>query len=122
MTETKITKAMSIESLLMREDLKDFEKNYLEHELELLKKKSSYRSKEDKRKAEENKKLETIIVDILTASKSKLTCSQIAVECSKKVNSNFTPQRITPRLSVLISEKCIEKVAEKGVNLYKVAE
>ena len=123
MTETKVakvTKRDNINSLLKRADLTDNERTYLMHELELIEKKNAYRSKADIAKSKENIAIEELIVKILAEKGSGMSCSQIAVECSKKLNSNFTPQRITPRLSVLQKDLKIERYAEKGSSLYKV--
>ena len=123
MTETKVikvTKRDNINSLLKREDLTDNEKAYLVHELELIEKKNAYRSKADIAKSEENVAIEKVIVKILADNSNGMTCSQIAAECSKKLNNSFTPQRITPRLSALQKDLKIEKYAEKGSSFYKV--
>ena len=68
----------------------------------------------------ENIVIEELIVKILAENGEGMTCSQIAVECSKKLNSNFTPQRITPRLSALQKDLKVAKHTEKGASLYKV--
>lgn len=123
MAETKVvkvTKRDNINSLLKREDLTDNERTYLMHELELIDKKNAYRSKADIAKSKENVSIEELIVKILTENGGGMTCSQIAVECSKKLNSNFTPQRITPRLSALKKDLKIEGYTEKGSSFYKV--
>ena len=123
MTETKVakvTKRDNINSLLKRVDLTDNERTYLMHELELIDKKNTYRSKADIAKSKENVAIEELIVKILAENDSGMTCSQIAVECSKKLNINFTPQRITPRLSALQKGLKVERYAEKGASLYKV--
>ena len=123
MTETKVvkvTKRDNINSLLKREDLTDNERAYLVHELELIEKKNAYRSKADIAKSQENMSLEELIVKILAENGSGMTCSKIAAECSKKLNINFTPQRITPRLSALQKDLKIERYAEKGSSFYKV--
>ena len=123
MTETKVvkvTKRDNINSLLKRADLTDNERTYLMHELELIEKKNAYRSKADIAKSKENIAIEELIVKILAENGGGLTCSQITVECSKKLNSNFTPQRITPRLSALQKDLKVEKYAEKGSSFYKV--
>ena len=123
MTETKavkVTKRDNINSLLRRADLTDNERTYLMHELELIEKKNAYRSKADIAKSKENITIEELIVKILAENGGGMTCSQIAVECSKNLNINFTPQRITPRLSVLQKDLKIERYAEKGSSLYKV--
>ena len=123
MTETKVvkvTKRDNINSLLKREDLTDNERAYLVHELELIEKKNAYRSKADIAKSQENISLEELIVKILAENGNGMTCSKIAAECSKKLNINFTPQRITPRLSALQKDLKIERYAEKGSSFYKV--
>ena len=123
MTKTKVikvTKRDNINSLLKREDLTDNEREYLVHELELIEKKNAYRSKADIAKSEENVALEEVIVKILADNKDGMTCSQIAVECSKKLNNIFTPQRISPRLSALQKDHKIEKHTKKGSSIYKV--
>ncbi len=123
MTETKVakvTKRDNINSLLKRVDLTDNERAYLMHELELIDKKNTYRSKADIAKSKENIAIEELIVKILAKNSEGMTCSQIAVECSKNLNSNFTPQRITPRLSALQKDLKVEKYAEKGASIYKV--
>ena len=123
MTETKVakvTKRDNINSLLKRTDLTDNERTYLMHELELIDKKNAYRSKADIAKSKENVTLEELIVKILAENGGGMSCSQIAAECSKKLNSNFTPQRITPRLSALQKDLKVEKYAEKGSSFYKV--
>ena len=123
MTETKVvkvTKRDNINSLLKREDLTDNERAYLVHELELIEKKNAYRSKADIAKSKENADLEEVIVKILADNSDGMTCSQIAVECSNKFNIIFTPQRITPRLSVLQKDNKIEKHTKKGSSFYKV--
>ena len=123
MTETKVvkvTKRDNINSLLKRADLTDNERTYLMHELELIEKKNAYRSKADIAKSKENISLEGLIVKILAKNGNGMTCSQIAAECSKKLNNSFTPQRITPRLSALQKDLKVEKYAEKGSSFYKV--
>lgn len=123
MTETKIvkvTKRDNINSLLKRADLTDNERTYLMHELELIDKKNAYRSKADIAKSKENVAIEELIVKILAENGGGMSCSQIAAECSKKLNSNFTPQRITPRLSALKKDLKIKGYAEKGASFYKV--
>lgn len=120
MTKTKVTKRDNINSLLKREDLTDNERAYLVHELELIEKKNAYRSKADIAKSQENVDIEELIVKILANNNDGMTCSQIAVECSKNFNSSFTPQRITPRLSVLQKELKVEKHTKKGSSIYKV--
>lgn len=123
MTETKVvkvTKRDNINSLLKRDDLTDNERTYLMHELELIEKKNAYRSKADIAKSKENITIEELIVKILAENGGGMSCSQIAVECSKKLNSNFTPQRITPRLSALQKDLKVAKYAEKGSSFYKV--
>ena len=123
MAETKVvkvTKRDNINSLLKRDDLTDNERTYLMHELELIEKKNAYRSKADIAKSKENIAIEELIVKILAENGGGMTCSQIAVECSKKLNINFTPQRITPRLSALQKDLKVERYAEKGASLYKV--
>ena len=120
MTETKVTKRDNINSLLKREDLTDNERAYLVHELELIEKKNAYRSKADIAKSKENISLEELIVKILAENGDGMSCSQVAAECSKKLNINFTTQRITPRLSALQKDLKIERYAEKGSSLYKV--
>ena len=120
MTKTKVTKRDNINSLLKREDLTDNERAYLVHELELIEKKNAYRSKADIAKSQENVDIEELIMKILTENSAGMTCSQIAVECSKKFNNSFTPQRITPRLSVLQKNLKVEKHTEKGSSVYKV--
>lgn len=120
MTKTKVTKRDNINSLLRREDLTDNERAYLVHELELIEKKNAYRSKADIAKSQENVDIEELIVKILANNNDGMSCSQIAVECSKELNNSFTPQRITPRLSVLQKEHKVEKHIEKGSSIYKV--
>lgn len=123
MTKTKavkVTKRDNINSLLKREDLTDNERAYLTHELELIEKKNSYRSKADIAKSEENVAIEKVIVKILAENGDEMTCSQIAAECSKKLNINFTSQRITPRLLILQKDHKIEKHTKKGSSIYKV--
>ena len=123
MTETKVvkvTKRDNINSLLKRADLTDNERTYLTHELELIEKKNAYRSKADIAKSKENITIEELIVKILAENGGGMSCSQIAVECSKKLNSNFTPQRITPRLSALQKDLKVTRYAEKGSSFYKV--
>ena len=123
MTETKVEKVTQrdiINSLHKRTDRTDNERTYLMHELELIEKKNAYRSKADIDKSKENVSIEELIVKILAENGGGMTCSQIAAECSKNLNSNFTPQRITPRLSALKKDLKIEKYAEKGASFYKV--
>lgn len=123
MTETKVakvTKRDNINSLLKRADLTDNERTYLMHELELIDKKNAYRSKADIAKSKENVSIEELIVKILAENGGGMSCSQIAVECSKKLNSNFTPQRITPRLFALQKDLKVKRYAEKGASFYKV--
>ena len=123
MTETKVvkvTKRDNINSLLKREDLTDNERAYLVHELELIEKKNAYRSKADIAKSKENVSIEELIVKILAKNGDGMSCSQVAAECSKNLNINFTPQRITPRLSALQKDLKVAKHTEKGASLYKV--
>lgn len=122
MTETKVvkvTKRDNINSLLARNDLTENERTYLTHELELIDKKSAYRSKEDIAKSKENETLEKLIVKVLIDNVDGMTTSKIAIKCSAELNGEFTPQRITARLSSLCKDKKVERYVEKGVSLYK---
>ena len=115
----KVTKRMNINSLLKREDLTENERAYLSHELELLDKKNAYK---DSKKATENEDLKTKVFTILNSADEPLTCSKIAMAINTTYNTEFSPQKIQPQLKALADDGLVDKVKEKGVSLYKLAE
>lgn len=120
MTEIKmerVTKRMNIDSLLKREDLTENERVYLLHELELLDKKNAYK---DSKKATENETVRNNVLAVLTSEP--LACSKIALKVNNYFGTSYSPQKIQPQLKILIDDGLVEKVKEKGVSLYKLAE
>ena len=94
-------------------------REFLNKEIETLKKKNTYKSKADKEKDVENKNIEDIIVKSLTGLDKPISTTDIALMVDTKLEKYMSTQRIVPRRKSLVASGIIACVTEKGVNKYK---
>lgn len=120
MEQKKITKKerfmelREIAQVMENEELVKF----IDHEIELLNKKSASKSKADVAKAELNTELSTVIAEVLTNGK-KMTATEIMK--SNEVLAQYTVQKITSLLKTMVENGSIAKATEKGKSLFYLA-
>ena len=113
----EMTNAEKFGAIMLLDGVTDEMREFLNKQIENLKKKNSYRSKADKEKDAENEKIENLIYDAVV--EHTLATSEIAVVVGASLGKYISTQRITPRCKHLVSINRIECVVEKGVNKYK---
>ena len=116
------TKRDNIESLLKHTDLTKNEKNFLQHELELLNKKSIYKSKTDVKKKQADEELQTEIFNALVSEGKAMTCSTISTVLTNSVGKQVSSQKIRSMLGELIKKQLVENYKEKNVSLFRAVE
>ena len=91
---------------------------FIDHELELLARKSAKRSTPTKVQ-QEAAEIKTKIFDVLDAAGVPITITEI-MNTEPEYFSKFSPQKIAAQLTKLIKENAVEKEVIKKVNYYKV--
>jgi hypothetical protein len=115
----EMTKAEKFGAIQLVSGITDEMKEFLNKEIESLKKKNSYKSKADKKKDAENVEIENIIVEMVNTFETPSSTADIALMVGTKLDKYISTQRITPRCASLVKENRIALVVEKGVNKYK---
>lgn len=115
----EMTKAEKFGEISKVEGVPEEMKEFLNKEIETLKKKNTYKSKADKEKDVENKNIEDIIVKSLTGLDKPISTTDIALMVGTKLEKYISTQRIVPRCKSLVASGIIACVTEKGVNKYK---
>ena len=122
-TNKKVTKKDMFKAMLAYEgkvaDREDFVK-FIEHEIELLEKKKSYKSNKPSKRQEENEKILVPAIKVFLATVDKATASQIANGVA--VDFEVTAPRVTAQLTKLKKAGEVVNTKEKGVSYYSMAE
>lgn len=119
MTEKKITKIEKFEMLLAIEDVAENEMlvEFINHEMELIKKKNAYKSV-NKKKTEENNAL---MIEIMTVfhnnPQTMLCCSDIV----RHLGFKYTTQKLNPQLKKLVEENSLTSQIDKKIKYYSLA-
>lgn len=91
---------------------------FIDHEVELLDKKSASKSKADKEKAELNVSLMSEVAEVLANGK-KMTATEV-MKASDTLKE-YTVQKITSLLKAMVENGTVAKVTEKGKSLFYLA-
>ena len=113
----EMTNAEKFGAIMLLDGVTDEMREFLNKQIENLKKKNSYKSKADKVKDAENEKIEQLICD--SVDEHPISTAEIAIMIGASLGKYISTQRITPRCKHLVSVNRIECVVEKGVNKYK---
>lgn len=119
MTEKKITKIEKFEMLLAIEDVAENEMlvEFINHEMELIKKKNAYKSV-NKKKTEESNALMKEILDVFYDNpQTMLCCSDIV----RHLGFKYTTQKLNPQLKKLVEEKSLTSQIDKKIKYYSLA-
>lgn len=90
---------------------------FVDHEVELLDKKSA--TKKPTKTQEANEGLKSVIVDVLTEKAEPMTVTEILA--TKRFDENTSNQKISALLRQLVDEKVVVKVVDKKVSRFAVA-
>ena len=122
MAKVEFTKMMALETLAKIDAVQADERlaNFVAHEIELLKKKKSYKSSKPSKRQEENEKVLVPAIKAFLATVDKATASQIANGVA--VDFEVTAPRITAQLTKLKKAGEVVNTKEKGVSYYSMAE
>lgn len=129
MTDTKVTKVFAEKTIAEKfAEIRDLEglttemREFLDKEIDKVVKKNAHKGKTNKEKAEKQDKIEGVIMEVLAGASEPLTATLISIAVGTHLGEYVSTQKITPRCKALVDEGLIEKITEKKVNKYKVAE
>lgn len=129
MTNTKVTKVFAEKTIAEKfAEIRDLEglttemREFLDKEIDKVVKKNAHKGKANKEKAEKQDKIESVIMEVLAGASEPLTATLISIAVGTHLGEYVSTQKITPRCKALVDEGLIEKITEKKVNKYKVAE
>lgn len=129
MTDTKVTKVFAEKTIAEKfAEIRDLEglttemREFLDKEIDKVVKKNAHKGKATKEKAEKQDKIEGVIMEVLAGASEPLTATLISIAVGTHLGEYVSTQKITPRCKALVDEGLIEKITEKKVNKYKVAE
>jgi hypothetical protein len=129
MTDTKVTKVFAEKTIAEKfAEIRDLEglttemREFLDKEIDKVVKKNAHKGKANKEKAEKQDKIEGVIMEVLAGASEPLTATLISIAVGTHLGEYVSTQKITPRCKALVDEGLIEKITEKKVNKYKVAE
>ena len=129
MTDTKVTKVFAEKTIAEKfAEIRDLEglttemREFLDKEIDKVVKKNARKGKANKEKAEKQDKIEGVIMEVLAGASEPLTATLISIAVGTHLGEYVSTQKITPRCKALVDEGLIEKITEKKVNKYKVAE
>jgi hypothetical protein len=129
MTDTKVTKVFAEKTIAEKfAEIRDLEglttemREFLDKEIDKVVKKNAHKGKANKEKAEKQDKIESVIMEVLAGASEPLTATLISIAVGTHLGEYVSTQKITPRCKALVDEGLIEKITEKKVNKYKVAE
>jgi hypothetical protein len=97
-------------------------REFLDKEIDKVVKKNAHKGKANKEKSEKQDKIEGVIMEVLAGASEPLTATLISIAVGTHLGEYVSTQKITPRCKALVNEGLIEKITEKKVNKYKVAE
>lgn len=92
---------------------------FIDHEVELLAKKSSSKSKKETANDLENAHLMSVILNTLAGSEKGMTVTEIMKSNSELVN--FSNQKVSALMKKLVENGEVVKTSEKGKSLFSLA-
>ena len=119
MTEKKITKIDRFEMLLAIDEVAQNEDlvAFINHEMELIKKKNTYKSV-NKKKTEESNALMKEILDVFYDNpQTMLCCSDIV----RHLGFKYSTQKLNPQLKKLVEDKSLTSQIDKKIKYYSLA-
>ncbi len=119
MAEKKITKVEKYEMLLAIGEVAENKMlvEFINHEMELLRKKNSYKSVSKKKIAENEgviKDIEQVFYDEPTLM---MNCSDIV----RKTNYKYSTQKLSPQLKKMVENGILKEIIEKKVKYFQLA-
>lgn len=116
-TTKKPTKRDFLNAILAKYPLTEEEKNFVEHEIELLAKKNSAEKKPTEKQTE-NAGIKDIIVEVLTDEEKGMTIS--AMQKKNADLGEYTNQKISALVRQMIIDGIVEKTEEKGKAYFRL--
>ena len=121
MAEIKKTKVQKFEEILALDVLNAEQREFIEKEIELIKKKNSHISKADKEKSALNENIKNRIVEIVNGTDEIFNTTQLANLLTSELNVTITSQRVAPLTNKLVDEGLIKVDVVKGRKFFKKA-
>lgn len=119
-TVTKITKKQKFEMLRALVEDNDMLVEFIDHEIELLERKSS---KVDTKKSAEHEKIMGYIKSVLYEAGAALKCGDITQRVNAKYNETFQSQKISAMLKKMVDESGeVVKTTEKKETFFTLAD
>ena len=115
----KITKRERFEMMLNTYNFTEEEREFIEHEIELLEKKKSGERKPTKTQIE-NDGLKAIVLEVLKNAENPMTVSDI-IKAHEEL-SQLSTQKVSPLLTKLVDELRVVKTIEKRRSYFSIAE
>lgn len=116
-TNKKPTKRDFLNAILAKYPLTEEEKNFVEHEIELLAKKNSAEKKPTEKQTE-NAGIKDIIVEVLTDEEKGMTISAMQKKCAEL--AEYSNQKISALVRQMILDGIVEKTEEKGKAYFRL--
>ena len=118
MTEKKITKVDKFEMLLAISEVAENEMlvEFINHEMELLRKKNSYKSVSKKKLAENEELIKEIENVFLDNPAMMMTCSDVA----RHLNFKYSTQKLSPQLKKMVENGVLKETIDKKVKHFQL--
>ena len=116
-TNKKPTKRDFLNAILAKYPLTEEEKNFVEHEIELLAKKNSAEKKPTEKQTE-NAGIKDIIMEVLTDEEKGMTISAMQKKCAEL--AEYSNQKISALVRQMILDGIVEKTEEKGKAYFRL--
>lgn len=118
MTEKKITKVDKFEMLLAIDKVAENEMlvEFINHEMELLRKKNSYKSVSKKKLAENEELIKEIENVFLDNPAMLMTCSDVA----RYLNFKYSTQKLSPQLKKMVENGVLKETIDKKVKHFQL--
>lgn len=118
-TTPKITKKQKFEMLRARVEDNDMLIEFIDHEIELLERKSS---KVDTKKSAEHEKIMGYIKSVLYEADAAMKCGDITQRVNAKYNETFQSQKISAMLKKMVESGEVIKSTEKKETFFALAD
>lgn len=121
MAEIKKTKVQKFEEILALDVLNAEQREFIEKEIELIKKKNAHISKTDREKSALNENLKNRIVEIVNGTDEIFSTTQLANRLTDEFGVSITSQRVAPLTNKLVNAELIKVDIVKGRKFFKKA-
>ena len=118
MTEKKITKVDKFEMLLAINEVAENEMlvEFINHEMELLRKKNSYKSVSKKKLAENEELIKEIENVFLDNPQLIMTCTDVV----RYLNFKYSTQKLSPQLKKMVENGILKETIDKKVKHFQL--